>query len=75
MEKLIDEILKKQLLKYFEGNYIIPKGNHGGRAAFSTLTRRSVKEKHTANNIEDKDESILLASNLEMCLIWMTTAC
>ena len=59
LEKLVKELLKKQFVNYFKENLIIPEGNHGGRTTFSTLTTKSVIDKHTANNVKEKVESII----------------
>ena len=41
-DKIIQELLKRQLSSYFEGNNLILKNHHGGRKGHSTVTARAV---------------------------------
>ena len=64
IEKLLEEELKEQISSYFEENNIIPEQHHGRRAGHSTSTAKAIIDKLTADNIEDCEESIVMATDL-----------
>merc|ERR1711954_282261 len=64
MEKLLEQEVKEQLNKHFEGTEIIPDQHHGGRLGNSTMSAKAIRDKMNADNIENHDEVILLTTDL-----------
>merc|ERR1711954_342934 len=64
LEKLLEEELKSQLVKYFEDEELIPDQHHGGRTGHSTTTAKAVIDKMSADKLEDHEESIILTTDL-----------
>ena len=64
LEKLVEEVLREQLVEYFESNHIIPDQHQGGRNRHSTLTAKMAIDKAVADKAETWDKSIIIATNL-----------
>ena len=67
MEKLFEEGLRKQLVEHFETEDLIPEEHHGGREGHSTLTAKTVIDKHLADMVANNEESMNLSTNLSKC--------
>merc|ERR1711954_99212 len=64
LEKLVEEVLRRQLVKYFEDEGLIPDQHHGGRQKHSTLTAKTAIDKAVADKTEKWKESIVMATDL-----------
>ena len=64
VEKLLEDILKSQIVSHFEKNDIIPDEHHGGRQGHRTATAKMVLEKTMEDKRESHQASLILNNNL-----------
>ena len=63
-EKVIEEVLKTRITKYFEENEIILEEHHGGRRFHSTVTAMSVIEEAARRNIDNNKLGVIISTDL-----------
>ena len=64
LEKLLEEWIKRCLVGWLEGNYIIKGDHHGGRYGFSTLTAIAKIKQQINKNLQNKNFGVLLCTDL-----------
>ena len=64
VEKLIEEVMKRQLSKFFEDNDVIPPEHHGGRVGHSTMSAKSVVDYNAGKLAETKKAACIITTDL-----------
>ena len=64
IEKVLEEILRKQIVSHFEENNLIPESHHGGREKHGTITAKIALDKKIEDKREDHGASLLLNTDL-----------
>ena len=64
LEKILKEVLQRQIVKNFKESNIIPPGHHSGRQQHSTITVKMKIDENASNRMEDCHSSIVLATDL-----------
>ena len=65
-DKIIQELLKRQLSSYFEGNNLILKNHHGGRKGHSTVTARAVIDVECAKIVDQNKLGFVFSTDLSV---------
>ena len=63
-EKVVEEVLKKRITKYFEENNIILEEQHGGRRYHSTVTAKTVIEEAARKTIYENKLGVIVSTDL-----------
>ena len=63
-EKVIGEVLKSRLTKYFENNNIIIDEHHGGRRNHSTVSAKAVLEEASKKTIDKNKLGVVISTDL-----------
>ena len=63
-EKVVEEVLKNRLTKYFEENRIILDEHHGGRRNHSTITAKSLLEAASRKTIDQNKLGVIISTDL-----------
>ena len=64
VDKIIEEVMRRQLDNYFESNHLIAPNNHGGRKGHSTLTAHTMIQSINSTNMDNR--------RLSNCSRWQT---
>ena len=64
MEKVIEEVIKRKIVKHFEDNDIILEEHHGGRRAHSTISAKTVLENAAHESIDSNKFGVLVSTDL-----------
>ena len=64
IDKIIEDLIRNQMEKYFEDNAIIPDQHHGGRKSHSTMTALMAIDKDIKTTKAKKKTSSLLTTDL-----------
>ena len=63
-EKVIEEVLKRKMIKYFEDNDLIVKEQHGGRKNHNTITAKAVIEEACRKNLDKNKLGLVISTDL-----------
>ena len=63
-EKVIEEVLKRRMMTYFEENAIILEEHHGGRKGHSTISAKAVLEDEAHRNLDKNKFGLIISTDL-----------
>ena len=64
-EKVVEEVLKRRLTKYFEDNNLLSEEHHGGRRYHSTVSAMSILEEAARRNLDKNKLGIIISTDLQ----------
>ena len=63
-DKVIESLLKEQMEKYFEDNFLIPDEHHGCRTNHSTMTCKMSLDSDLAEIMEERKHALVISTDL-----------